>query len=79
MITALISTWDEIEYKITFAQHIISKQPPDKEGYMMMIGTNQCSFRNKADVEAGKEAVEEITEAMTNELGELVTENSQIE
>ncbi len=74
-----MGTWDEIEYKITFAQHIISKQPPDKEGYMMMIGTNQCSFRNKADVEAGKEAVEEITEAMTNELGELVTENSQIE
>ncbi len=74
-----MGTWDEIEYKIDFAQHIISKQPADKEGYLTMIGTNQCSFRNKADVEAGKQNVEEITEAMTDELGNPVTETAQFE
>lgn len=74
-----MGTWDEIGYKIDFAQHIISKQPADKEGYLTMIGTNQCSFRNKADVEAGKQNVEEITEAMTDELGNPVTETTQFE
>ncbi len=74
-----MGTWDEIGYKIDFAQHIISKQPADKEGYLTMIGTNQCSFRNKADVEAGKQNVEAITEAMTDEMGNPVTEISQTE
>lgn len=74
-----MGNWDEIDYKITFAQHIISKQPADKEGYLTMIGTNQCSFRNKSDVEAGKQAAEEITEAMTDESGNPVTGTSQIE
>lgn len=74
-----MGNWDEIEYKINFAQHIISKQPADKEGYLTMIGTNQCSFRNKADVEAGKQAAEEATEGMTDESGNPVTGTSQIE
>lgn len=60
-----MGNWDEIEYKINFAQHIISKQPADKEGYLTMIGTNQCSFRNKADVEEGRKQAEEATEALT--------------
>jgi cell division protein FtsQ len=74
-----MGNWDEIEYKINFAQHIISKQPADKEGYLTMIGTNQCSFRNKADVEAGKQAAEEATEGMTDESGNPVTGTSQNE
>ncbi len=61
-----MGNWDEIEYKINFAQHIISKQPADKEGYLTMIGTNQCSFRNKADVEEGRKQAEEATEALTD-------------
>ncbi len=70
-----MGSWDDIEYKINFAQHIISKQPENKEGYLMMIGTNQCSFRNKADVEAGKAAKEELeatesSEGTTAETGE---------
>ncbi len=74
-----MGNWDEIEYKINFAQHIISKQPADKEGYLTMIGTNQCSFRNKADVEAGKQAAEEATKGMTDESGNPVTGTSQNE
>ncbi len=46
-----MGNWEEIDYKISFAQSVISKQPADKEGYLTMIGNNQVSFRNKADVE----------------------------
>lgn len=47
--------YSEMEYKIDFAQSVISKQPPDKEGYLVMIGSNQCSFRNKSDADATRE------------------------
>ncbi len=71
-----MGNWDDIEYKINFAQHIISKQPENKEGYLTMIGTNQCAFRNKADVEAGKAAKEELeaSEAAEETTAETVGE-----
>lgn len=62
-----MGNWDEIDYKITFAQQIISEQPADKEGYLTMIGTNQCSFRNKADVEAGRQNQQEATSDVSDE------------
>ncbi len=69
-----MGNWDEIDYKITFAQYIISKQPDDKEGYLTMIGSNRCSFRNKADVEAGKQTEQVITEPATDEFGNPIAE-----
>ncbi len=51
-----MGNWSEIDYKISFAEQIISAQPADKEGYLTMIGTNQCSFRNKADYESTRRA-----------------------
>ncbi len=45
-----MGNWSEINYKISFAEQVISGQSADKEGYLTMIGSNQCSFRNKADV-----------------------------
>ena len=45
-----MGNWSEINYKISFAEQVIEKQSADKEGYLTMIGSNQCSFRNKADV-----------------------------
>lgn len=65
----------DIEYKIAFAQDVISRQSPDKEGYLTMIGENQCSFRNKSDVEA-YEKQQAATEAETDELGNPVEETT---
>lgn len=64
-----MGNWSEIDYKISFAEQIIAEQPADKEGYLVMIGTNQCSFRNKADYEASRRAAKEglPTEAPTEE------------
>lgn len=56
-----MGNWNEIDYKITFAQEVIAKQSPNKEGYLTMIGSNQCSFRNKSDVEATQPATEPAT------------------
>ncbi len=61
----------DIEYKIAFAQDVISRQSSEKEGYLTMIGDNQCSFRNKADVEA-YEKQQETTEAETDAEGNPV-------
>lgn len=52
-----MGNWSEIPYKISFAEQVIAEQPADKEGYLVMIGTNQCSFRNKEDYEASRDAV----------------------
>ena len=45
-----MGNWSEINYKISFAEQVIAEQPAGKEGYLTMIGSNQCSFRNKLDV-----------------------------
>ncbi len=60
-----MGSWDEIDYKITYAQSIISKHPADKEGYLTMIGNNQISFRNKADVEREPETTQPPTDPLT--------------
>ncbi|MDE5564531.1 MAG: FtsQ-type POTRA domain-containing protein [Oscillospiraceae bacterium] len=52
-----MGNWSEIDYKISFAEQVISEQPADKEGYLVMVGANQCSFRNKADYEASHKIV----------------------
>lgn len=46
-----MGNWSEIAYKINFAQQVIATQPEEKEGYLTMIGSNQCSFRSRSDVE----------------------------
>lgn len=74
-----MGNWSEIRYKIDFAEQIIAEQPADKEGYLTMVGSNQCSFRNKSDVEASRQpqteapAVQENTDA-TEETTETETE-----
>jgi cell division septal protein FtsQ len=73
-----MGTWSEISYKISFAEQIISEQPADKEGYLTMIGSNQCSFRNKSDVENSQNAAVEAESAEeTDESGNPVTENGE--
>lgn len=58
-----MGNWSEIDYKISFAEQIISEQPANKEGYLVMIGSNQCSFRNKADYEASRKAAKEAAKS----------------
>lgn len=64
-----MGNWEEIDYKISFAQSVISEHPADKEGYLTMIGNNQVSFRNKADVERGPQTTEAPTEVPTEMSG----------
>ena len=58
-ITFDMGNWNEIDYKISFAEQIIAEQPADKQGYLVMVGSNQCSFRNKADYEATQKKMKE--------------------
>ncbi|MBQ8725383.1 MAG: FtsQ-type POTRA domain-containing protein [Oscillospiraceae bacterium] len=46
-----MGNWNEISYKVTLAEAVINRLGKDKEGYLTMIGNNQCSFRDKASVE----------------------------
>ncbi len=62
-----MGNWSEINYKIRFAEQVIAEQAADKEGYLVMVGSNQCAFRNKAEYEASQNAIESAanTEAET--------------
>ncbi|MBR0484846.1 MAG: FtsQ-type POTRA domain-containing protein [Oscillospiraceae bacterium] len=88
-----MGNWSEINYKISFAEQVIAKQPDGKEGYLTMIGTNQCSFRNKADVlnaeknaerraiaqqEAEAESAENLENSEIPETPEIPQENTDI-
>ncbi len=73
-----MGNWNEIDYKITFAQEVISKQPAGKEGYLTMVGNNQVSFRSKDDVEQMQQNLQEVTtEAVTDAFGNPVTETTE--
>ncbi|MDD6269922.1 MAG: FtsQ-type POTRA domain-containing protein [Oscillospiraceae bacterium] len=56
-----MGNWNEIPYKITLAEAVISRLGADKKGYLTMVGNNQCSFRDKASVELANQ----ITSANT--------------
>ena len=60
-ITFDMGNWSEINYKISFAEQIIAGQPADKQGYLVMVGSNQCSFRNKADYEETQKKMKSFT------------------
>jgi len=66
-ITFDMGNWNEIEYKISFAEQIIASQPADKQGYLVMVGSNQCSFRNKADYEETQKRLKGIVDEPTTE------------
>ncbi|MDE5738544.1 MAG: FtsQ-type POTRA domain-containing protein [Oscillospiraceae bacterium] len=65
-----MGNWSEIDYKISFAEQVIALQPVNKEGYLTMIGSNQCSFRNKSDVQNAEKKIvsQEITETQAIEI-----------
>ena len=65
-----MGNWSEIDYKINFAEQVIALQPANKEGYLTMIGSNQCSFRNKSDVQNAEKKIvsQEMTETQAIEI-----------
>lgn len=73
-----MGNWSEINYKISFAEQVIAGQPAEKEGYLMMIGTNQCSFRSKSDVENARKAADRKNAIEETMLNHEETENSEI-
>lgn len=64
-----MGNWSEIDYKINFAQQVMAMQPENKEGYLTMIGSNQCSFRNRTDVQnyERKMVAQEVSEIPVTE------------
>ncbi len=74
-----MGNWSEINYKISFAEQIIAEQPSDKEGYLTMIGTNQLSFRNKADYESTRRAAKNASKHKHTAETQLVTETNDDE
>lgn len=78
-----MGNWSEINYKISFAEQVIAKQPAGKEGYLNMIGSNQCSFRNKLDVLNAEKTAERKAAAQmeTEPLPEesAIPENSEMQ
>lgn len=71
-----LGNWNEIPYKITLAEAVIDMLGPDKEGYLTMVGNNQCSFRDKAAVELANQISSEtvVTTTGTDVSGESTTE-----
>ena len=72
-----MGNWSEIDYKISFAQQVIALQPVNKEGYLTMIGSNQCSFRNKSDVENAEKKLNSQEIQETQEQG-ILQENQNL-
>ncbi len=56
-----MGNWNEISYKITLAEAVITRLGTDKEGYLTMIGNNQCSFRDKTSVNLANQVSSSIT------------------
>ncbi len=41
-----MGSWDDVAYKLSLAENVMNDESvKGKKGYLMMIGTNQCSFR----------------------------------
>ncbi len=69
-----MGNWNEIEYKVTLAETVIARLGKEKEGYLTMIGNNQCSFRDKASVELANQVSAGTTATvLTDEAGNTVT------
>lgn len=70
-----MGNWNEIPYKITLAEAVIARLDGSKEGYLTMIGSNQCSFRDKASVELADQiqAAGTTTTTMTAPDGSIIT------
>lgn len=64
-----MGNWSEINYKINFAEEVIARQPAGKQGILTMIGNNQCSFRNQADVLNAEKRFAERTAETTETTG----------
>lgn len=64
-----MGNWNEISYKITLAEAVINRLGKDKEGYLTMIGNNQCSFRDKASVELANQIAAAGTTTVSGEEG----------
>lgn len=65
-----MGNWNEITYKITLAEAVISRLGTDKEGYLTMVGNNQCSFRDKASVDLANQISASIGTTVTPVSGE---------
>ena len=46
-----LGNWNELNYKLTLAETVLSQLPSDKVGYLTMVGDHQCSYRDKDAVE----------------------------
>ncbi len=70
-----LGNWNDLSYKVTLAETVLSQLSEDKVGYLTMVGDNQCSYRDKSAVEQQTTAPEVTT--ATDEAGNPVTETDE--
>ncbi len=70
-----MGNWSDMTYKITLAQDVISQLAEDKNGYLYMIGDNQCSYRDKDAVE--QQTTAPLVTMSTDESGNPVAETDE--
>lgn len=70
-----MGNWNEISYKITLAEAVITRLGTDKEGYLTMIGNNQCAFRDRLSASIVSPPVESAstTTGTDSESGDTTT------
>ncbi len=71
-----MGNWNEIPYKITLAESVMGRLGDGKEGYLTMVGNNQCSFREKAAVELANQV--KSTGVTTTDTGITSTQGNAV-
>ncbi len=68
-----MGNWNEITYKVTLAESVITRLGKDKQGYLTMIGNNQCSFRDRASVDLANQLAAHTTTTSNHAQGSTTT------
>ena len=73
-----MGNWSDVEYKLDLANTVMNDENvKGKKGYLTMIGTNQCSFRDSDSPAAVPGIIEPTTAPKTDEYGNPIDEISE--
>ncbi len=70
-----MGNWTDIPYKLSLAENVM-KKVGNTPGYIMMIGTNQCSFRTTQQSGFETTISPTVTTAVTDANGNTITETT---
>lgn len=70
-----MGNWSDMAYKVKLAQTVMEQLSDEKNGYLYMIGDNQCSYRDKDAVE--QQTTAPLMTTATDESGNPVAETDE--